>query len=207
MQPSIWNRNVWRTGKRLLSSRDKTMRKIMVRVGEFEIKPTTDHYSALVESIIFQQLAGKAADSILGKFKGIYGGKLPAPRLFLNTPKDRIRHVGISQQKYSYIKDLCTRIDGGTLKLDGIDSLTDEEIICMLDEVRGIGRWTAEMFLIFSLGRTNVVPFDDLGLRKAVQKAFSLRELPSREKLAGVSKKWEPYGTIATLYLWRSLTK
>ena len=162
-------------------------------------------YGAIVSSFIYQQIAGSAADAILKKFKALYGGRMPTPTEFLKTPLVRIRKAGISPQKYSYIRDLCKRIKAGELDLDGLAQLPDEEVIAILDDVRGIGRWTAEMFLMFYLKRVDVMPMDDLGLRNAMRTAYHLRKLPGKRKISELSLKWGPYKSIAAMYLWRSL--
>jgi DNA-3-methyladenine glycosylase II len=122
----------------------------------------------------------------------------------LNTKKRALRAAGLSPQKISYIKDLSRRIVSGRLDLETVGRAEDEEVIRELDEVRGIGRWTAEMFLIFALRRVDVLPFDDLGVQKAIQKLYRLRKLPSKERMEKLKAMWRPYCTIATLYLWRS---
>jgi len=166
-----------------------------------------DHYEALVGSIIFQQLAGTAARAILNRFKQIYDGKIPRPRQYLDTEERHLRASGLSLQKIRYIRDLSERIENGVLDLKRLSDLPSDEVVRVLDEVRGIGRWTAEMFLIFVLGRTDVLPVDDLGLRKAVQKIYRLRKLPTKERFEKLSKNWHPYCSIATLYLWRNQEK
>jgi DNA-3-methyladenine glycosylase II len=166
-----------------------------------------DRYETLVGSIIFQQLAGSAAQAILGRFKQIYGDRIPSPREYLETEENLLRGSGLSPQKISYIRDLAERVERGTLNLERLHDLPNDEVVKELDEVRGIGRWTAEMFLIFVLGRTDVLPVDDLGLRKAAQRLYRLRKLPTKEKFDKLSKNWHPYSTIATLYLWRSQEK
>ena len=166
-----------------------------------------DHYEAIVGSIIFQQLAGSAARAILNRFKQMYGGRLPTPREYLSTSVERLRKSGLSPQKISYIKDLAQRLESGQLDLKQLESVSDEEAMKQLDDVRGIGRWTAEMFLIFKLGRTDVLPVDDLGLRKAAKQAYRLRKLPTKERFERLAMRWHPYSSISTLYLWRSMEK
>ena len=122
----------------------------------------------------------------------------------MSTPEKIVRAAGISPQKYSYIKDLCMCVDNVEIDLDGLKLLPDEEIIAILDDIKGIGRWTAEMFLIFSLYRADVFALDDLGLRNAIAKAYKLKKLPDRKKMLEISKKWEPYRSVAVLYLWRN---
>ena len=140
----------------------------------------------------------------MNKFKSLYGGKLPSPREFLKSKKRTVLAVGISPQKYSYLKDLCQRIEYGTLELKKFGQMPDEDIVKELAEVRGIGRWTAEMYLIGTLGRVDVFPVDDLGIRKTVQKLYGFRKLPDRQKLNALSQKWRPYRTIAAVYFWQS---
>jgi DNA-3-methyladenine glycosylase II len=190
-----------------LKKNDLTLAKIIDRLGPYEFRLDADHYEALVGSIIFQQLAGAAARAILNRFKEIYNGKIPRPRQYLDTEEKRLRASGLSPQKIRYIRDLSERIENGALNLEKLSYLPSDEVVKKLDEVRGIGRWTAEMFLIFVLGRTDVLPVDDLGLRKAAQKTYRLRKLPTKEKFEQLSKKWHPYCSIATLYLWRSQEK
>jgi DNA-3-methyladenine glycosylase II len=161
----------------------------------------------LVGSIIFQQLAGAAARAILNRFKQNYGGKIPRPRQYLDTEEKHLRASGLSPQKIRYIRDLSERIENGVLDLKQLSHLPSDAVVKELDEVKGIGRWTAEMFLIFVLGRTDVLPVDDLGLKRAAQKLYRLRKQPSKEKFEQLSKNWHPYSSIATLYLWRSQEK
>jgi len=162
------------------------------------------HYEALVGAIIYQQLAGTAARAILDRFKKIYGGKIPEPEQYLSTPESKLRASGLSPQKVSYIRDLCERIVKGSLDLPSLTHLSDEEAVERLDEIRGVGRWTAEMFLLFVLGRKDVLPVDDLGVQKAVKRIYRLRKLPSKKKFERLAKNWHPYCSIATMYLWRS---
>lgn len=199
---------VWNRGIRHIMRKDKVMARTIRSVGSFAFEADEGtYYESLVEAILFQQLAGSAARAILKKFKALYKGRIPTPRQYLGTRMGRLRSAGISPQKYAYIKDLCERMEDGRLGFRGIDAMPDHEIITMLDEVKGIGRWTAEMFLLFNLGRTDVVPMDDLGFRKGLQKAYRLRSLPAKDRMEGISSAWRPYGSIATLYLWRSLDK
>ncbi len=202
---TLESRVFWDAAFKHLKKRDKRLSAILTRESYRQVKLDKDYYGALVESIVFQQIAGKAAEAILKRFRGLYGGRLPKPGEFLKTEEKLVKGAGISPQKYSYIKDLCERLDNGMTELEALEEMEDERVIEELDKIRGIGRWTAEMFLIFSLGREDVMPADDLGIRKAVQKLYGLRSLPSREKIAMLSRPWHPYCTVATLCLWRSL--
>jgi DNA-3-methyladenine glycosylase II len=204
---SLANRRIWQKGVRYLKKNDPILAGIIDKVGPVKFELDDDHYEAIVGSIIFQQLAGSAARAILSRFKQIYGGRLPSPREYLSTDVEKLRGSGLSPQKISYIKDLAERLENGTLDLKRLENLPDEQALNELDNVRGIGRWTAEMFLIFKLGRTDVLPVDDLGLRKAAQKAYRLRELPKRDRFEQLAKKWHPYSSISTFYLWKSIEK
>lgn len=202
---SLADNAVWRRGIRHLKKKDRVLARIIEKHGAYSrFKISSDYYGTLVESFVFQQIAGKAAQAILNRFKKIYKGRIPEPREFLRTSERRIKSTGISPQKYSYIKDLATRLEDGFLELEKLPQMRDEEVVSELDKVRGIGRWTAEMFLIFSLGRTDVLPMDDLGIQKAVREAYGLRSLPSKKKFEELSRRWHPYASIASLYLWES---
>lgn len=204
---SLADPKVWSRGVRFLKKNDSTLARVMGSSGRIQFKLDDDHYEAIVGSIVFQQLAGSAAMAILNRFKELYGGRLPSPKEYLATNMNDLRKSGLSPQKISYIRDLAERLQDGRLDLRRLEDLSDEEAMKELDAVRGIGRWTAEMFLIFKLGRTDVLPVDDLGLRKAVKRAYRLRKLPSREKFEQLAVKWHPYSSISTLYLWRSTEK
>ncbi len=206
-QLSIADRSVWRAGMKHLKKYDPRLRQLISRVGRIDFELDGRHYDALVEAIIYQQLAGTAAQAILNRFKNLYGGKIPDAQEYLSTDEKKLRSVGLSPQKISYIRDLCQRIVNGTIDLQSLQHLPDDEAIRKLDDVKGVGRWTAEMFLMFVLGRTDVLPVDDLGIQKAVKKLYRLRKLPNREKFEQVSKNWHPYCSIASLYLWRSVEK
>ncbi len=207
VEANLAEKRVWSRGMRHLRKNDPVLANIINGLGPYEFRLDDDHYEALVGSIIFQQLAGAAARAILNRFKQIYNGKIPRPRQYLDTEEKYLRASGLSPQKIRYIRDLSERVENGTLDLKQLSHLPSEEVVKELDEVKGIGRWTAEMFLIFVLGRTDVLPVDDLGLRKAAQKTYRLRNLPSRERFEQLSKNWHPYCSIATLYLWRSQEK
>jgi DNA-3-methyladenine glycosylase II len=202
---SIDDKKTWAKALSHLKKRDRVLAGIIknVKVGEIELE--SDYYGSIVESFVYQQISGSAANAILKKFKGLYRGKLPKPRQFLVTDTRKLRKAGLSPQKISYIKDLCERIESGNLTLQNIHRMEDGEVIAKLDEVKGIGRWTAEMFLMFTLGRTDILPADDLGIKNAIRKNYKLRQHPGRDYLAMLKKKWSPYSTVASIYMWRSL--
>lgn len=156
---------------------------------------------------MYQQLAGSAADAIHGRFMKMYNGNFPAPARLLKTPVEKLRGVGLSGRKAEYMRDLAFRVRSGSIDLAALAKMGDEQVIEKLSEVKGIGRWTAEMHLIFCLGRPDILPVGDLGLRRAMQKAYSLRALPEPEKMARIALPWRPYRSVATWYLWKSLDK
>jgi DNA-3-methyladenine glycosylase II len=192
---------------RYLKKKDPVLAKVIGTIGPIRFELDVDHYDAIVGSIIFQQLAGSAARAILNRFKELYGGRLPTPREYLSTDLDKLRSSGLSPQKISYIKDLAERLEDGRLNLKQLEKMSDEDAMRELDAVRGIGRWTAEMFLLFKLGRTDVLPVDDLGLRKAAKKIYRLRKLPTRNRFEEIAADWHPYSSIATMYLWKNTEK
>jgi DNA-3-methyladenine glycosylase II len=189
-----------------LSVADARLAVIIKSVGAYEIKLQKDPFRSLVEAIIYQQLAGSAADAIYGRFVKIYG-RFPRPAQLVATKDSRLRAAGLSGRKAEYLKDLAARVADGRLKLALLPKLPDEQVVEQLVQVKGIGRWTAEMFLIFCLGRQDVLPVGDLGLRKAIQKAYLLAELPSPEIICNIAQPWKPYCSIATWYMWKSLDK
>lgn len=188
-----------------LAANDRTLRPIIARVGPIELPLDPDYFGSLVSSIIAQQISGQAAKTIEGRFRALFDAARPfTPTHVSHVTLEEMRAVGLSGQKASYILDLAQRVAGG-LNLDHLPSLGDEEIIARLMPIKGIGRWTAEMFLIFSLGRLDVLPVDDMGLRTAVMRAYGLQHLPKKPDLTDLAEPWRPFRTVATLYLWRSL--
>ncbi len=185
---------------------DPKLAKIIKYIGDYQIKKRNNHFAVLVESIISQQLAGAAAEAIFARFKKLYP-KFPTANHILNTKDSKLRSVGLSGMKVEYLKDLAQKIEDGKLKMRSLSKMSDDQIIEHLTQVKGIGRWTAEMFLIFSLGRLDVWPTGDLGLRKGVQMAFSLSELPKPKEVEKIGERWKPYRSVATWYLWKSLQK
>jgi DNA-3-methyladenine glycosylase II len=186
--------------------KDRKLAKVIDHVGEYRISLEKNPYKSLVEAIITQQLSGKAADSISKRFREIYG-RFPKPADVIDTADSRLRAAGLSGMKVSYIKDLSKKIESRELKVNSLKSMTDDEIIEQLTQIKGIGRWTAEMFLIFSLGRLDVLPVGDLGLRKGIQRLYLLSEMPQKDQIENIAKKWRPYRTVATWYIWKSLSQ
>lgn len=185
--------------------KDPKFAKIILQVGEYNVKITKNRYRSLVEAIIAQQLSGSAAESILNRFRKLYKSNFPKPIEVLQTADTKLRKVGLSKMKVIYIKELSKKIESRHLNMRNFSSMEDEQIIEHLTNVKGIGRWTAEMFLIFSMGRWDILPVGDLGLKKGIQLMFSLNELPTEEKIRKVADSWRPYRTVATWYIWKSL--
>ena len=189
-----------------LSNSDPIMARIIAEVGPLGIMRRSERFQALARTIIFQQLAGPAASAIYNRFVALYPGpKFPSAEQVLATSDEDLRKAGLSGKKALYIKDLAGHIKDGTLNFHRFHRMTDDEIIIDLTRVKGIGRWTAEIFLMFNLGRPDVMPADDLGVQSAVKRAYRMRERPTRKRLTKFGQRWSPYRTAAAWYLWRSL--
>ena len=186
---------------------DPQLGAVIEKVGRcrFEARAEGTHFGALVRSIVYQQLSGKAAGTIHARLRALYGDRDPTAREILATPEETLRGVGLSRQKLSYLRDLAERVEGGALPVDALHELDDEALTTALVQVKGIGRWTAQMFLMFRLGRTDVLPDLDLGIQKGLQRAYGLRKMPAPKDVLRHGEKWAPYRTIASWYLWRLL--
>ena len=162
-------------------------------------------YGALVRSIVGQQLSTKAARSIYERLTELFGGKTPSPAELLAADPEQVRSVGLSRPKVAYLRSLAEHVETGELELDRLSELPDEEVSEQLTAVKGLGQWTADMFLIFHLGRPDVLPVGDLGIRRAVERAYGLDDLPDPGRLTEIGEPWRPQRSLASLYLWRSL--
>jgi 3-methyladenine DNA glycosylase/8-oxoguanine DNA glycosylase len=161
---------------------------------------------ALARALVSQQLSVKAAATIFSRFVALFpDGAFPEPARILEVPVERMRAVGLSRQKASYLHDLCARSLAGTLRLDRLDEMTDDEVMETLTAVKGIGRWTAEMILIFQLGRPDILPVDDVGVLRSIQTVYGLRRRPSAAQVLRLGEKWRPYRSVASWYLWANL--
>jgi len=187
--------------------KDPLLVEIITKIGDYKIKIIKNHYESLVEAIINQQLTGSAANRISKNFRTLYSSKFPKPTDVINTPTSKLQKTGLSKMKIQYIKKLSQKIISKEVDLDSLSKLADDEVIIELTKIKGIGRWTAEMFLIFSLGRKDVLPVGDLGLKKGIQQLFSMKKLPEETKVQKIAERWRPYRSIATWYLWKSLKK
>lgn len=190
-----------------LKRADPTLAAVIARVGACRFEPRAEgtHFEAVARSIVFQQLSGKAAGTIHGRFHDLYGGRAPAPAELLATEDAALRAAGLSRQKVGYLRDLAARVDAGDVPLVDIETLSDESVVAALTRVKGVGRWTAQMFLMFRLGRPDVLPDLDLGVQKAVQLAYGLPTMPKPADVLRIGQPWAPHRTVAAWYLWRSL--
>jgi DNA-3-methyladenine glycosylase II len=195
----------WQTIHRHLA-RDPVMRDIMLAVGPCTLRPRRDHFVLLCKSIYSQQISTAAAAVLFGRFRECFPRKRPTPQRVLDLLNNGnpLPACGLSRQKRSYLIDLARHFLSGALPNRRLPSMSDEEIIQALTAVKGIGRWTAEMFLIFTLNRLDVLPVDDLGLQKSVRGAYGLKHLPKAVELKALAGRWQPYRSIATWYLWRA---
>jgi len=162
-------------------------------------------YGALLRAIVGQQLSTKAARTIYERLIALFGQRAPAPEDLLAAEQDELRSAGLSRAKASYLRSLAQHVVDGELELDRLRDLEDEQVTAQLTAVKGLGRWTADMFLIFHLGRPDVLPVGDLGVRRGAQLAYGLDELPDAAQLTALAEPWRPYRSLAALYLWRSL--
>ena len=188
-----------------IARRDKVMARLIKRTGPFRLpRPTTDHFAALAESILYQQLAGAAARAIHQRFVALFDGAL-SPEAVLALPPQRLRAAGLSGNKVASIRDLAAKVADGTVPLHRIGRLSDDDVIARLTVVRGIGPWTAEMFLIFQLRRLDVWPVADYGVRKGYTLAYGLRALPTPKRLQVEGERFRPYRTVAAWYCWQAV--
>jgi DNA-3-methyladenine glycosylase II len=192
-------------GVRHLRKSDPILREVIRRAGPFGLKLRRDRYQALVYSILAQQISAKAAAAMRKKLEDLAGGSGLTPSRISSLSLEELRGAGLSKQKAGYILDLSERVHAGTLALERLARCSDDTVIESLIEVKGIGVWTAHMFLIFSLGRLDVLPHGDYGVRSAIQKLYGLKELPNRETCHRIAEPWRPYASIASWYCWRSL--
>ena len=198
------------TASERLSAADPVLGSVIESVGiaglrDMRAGRPPDHYGALVRAIVGQQLSVKAASTIHGRLTDRYGGRAPTPQEILDDDPDELRAVGLSRAKASYLHSLAEHVTTGELELEKLDFLADDEVIAELVAVKGLGLWTAHMFLIFHLRRPDILPTGDLGIKKAVQIAYALDNLPDPKTLEARAQPWHPHRTLACRYLWRSL--
>lgn len=188
-----------------LTAADPVLGGAISTLGEIEVQLEPDLWWSLVDAVVSQQLSVAAAATILRRVEALVpAGGRPSPQLLLDTPPDVLRSCGLSAAKTAYVKDLAANFLSGEIRPDRLERLDDEEVIAQLTRVKGIGRWTAQMTLIFSLGRPDVLPVDDLGLRVAVERLYGLPSRPAARQLERIATPWSPYRSAATIYLWRT---
>jgi DNA-3-methyladenine glycosylase II len=195
------------SGARRFLRRDPAMRKVIDRVGPCTLAPRRDYFIVLCKSIFTQQISTKIAAILFGRFRELFPRKKPTPEKVVEVlcHDHHAKYCGLSKQKRSYLIDLAKHFADGRIPTRRISRMSDEEIIESLTQVKGVGQWTAEMFLIFVLNRPDVWPVDDLGLREGARVVFGLRERPGAKRLREIGDRFRPYRTVATWYLWRHL--
>lgn len=195
----------WSDAERHLASADVRLGRLILRLGPCTLRPRRDYFVVLCKAIFTQQISTAVAAVLFARFREQFPRGRPTPTLVLKALEDpaRMRACGLSRQKQRYIRDLAEHFVDCRIPTRRLAAMDDEQVIETLTAVKGIGRWTAEMFLIFTLNRPDVLPVDDFGLRKAAQTVFKLRELPDAPKLRRLAEPWEPWRSIATWYLWR----
>ena len=187
-----------------LRTSDPVLSAIIQQVGDYGIQFRPPDFETLVKSIVYQQLSGRVASVIFGRLSAAVKGVI-TPETILKLRPSRMRSLGLSTQKTAYIRDLARHTRAGTVVFEDLAGLPDDEVIGRLTQVKGIGVWTAHMFLIFALQRTDVLPTGDLGIRNAIRKAYNLEALPTPEEMEQMALRWRPYCSVASWYLWRSL--
>jgi DNA-3-methyladenine glycosylase II len=200
--------------RRALAAADPAMAALIDRIGKIDIatrlrrrkeERPADAYGALLRAIVGQQLSTKAARTIYLRVLDLFGGTTPSPEQLLEASEEELRGCGLSGRKTEYIRDLARHVLSGELELDRLEQLEDEQVIEEIVAVRGLGRWTAEMFLLFHLQRPDVLSGGDLGIRKAIQVEYGLEEMPTPTRVLEIGEPWRPYRSLASLYLWESL--
>lgn len=187
---------------------DPALARVIDAAGPLVIEPRPGIFRTLGRSVLFQQLAGPAARAIMGRVLAVLGTdeeRWYTPKQFLSATDDELRGAGLSRQKMAYLRDLAAKFDDGTLKEDGLESLDDEDVIREVTVVKGVGRWTAEMLLMFSLGRPDVLPVGDLGIQRGMETTYGLKNLPKPDKMREIAEPWHPYCSAGSWYMWRAL--
>ena len=184
--------------------KDRIMKKIIQNVGPCTIRKIPNPFEALIDGIITQQISDSAGQAIALRFRQFFNGKFPTPEMILEFNEDELKSVGLSRMKSQYILDISHKVINGELNFKKFTKLEDEEIISELIKIRGIGRWTAEMYLIFGLGRKDIFPLGDLGLINGIKKIYSLNN-PDISDIKNISNKWKPYRTFGTWYIWKGV--
>ena len=200
----------WAEAEAHLRAASPALARAMDLVGPCTLAPRKDYFVVLCKAIFTQQISTAVATVLFGRFRDRFPGRRPTPRLVLeamNGDAETFRGCGLSRQKQAYVRDLAEHFATNQIPTRKLAAMSDEEVIDVLVQVKGIGRWTAEMFLIFTLNRPDVLPVDDLGLQQGAQKIFGLRKTPDKKTLTKLAEPWRPYRSIATWYIWRGSAK
>lgn len=196
---------LYQTAVTHLRRQDKVLAAVIQQVGPFKMKLQRDRFTSLVRAIVSQQISGSAAKSILAKFSLLVGEGRYSPESLLRLTPEKMRTAGVSPQKAGYLLDLAEKVHRGDVRLTRAGRMTDDDLIAELTQIKGIGVWTAQMFLMFSLGRLDVLPHGDLGVRSAIKELYQLPDLPDRDTCHRIAEPWRPYASVASWYCWRSL--
>jgi DNA-3-methyladenine glycosylase II len=196
-----------------LAASDPVMAGLIERLGDHSIarrrrlrgEPKPDAYGALLRAIVGQQLSAKAAGAIYARILDMFGGRTPTPEEILAASESDLRAAGLSGRKVEYVRDLAAHVQSGELELDRLGEISDEEVIEEIVAVRGLGRWSAEMFLLFHLERPDIIAGGDLGIRKAIQLAYGMEKMPTPDEVEKIGERWSPNRSLASIYLWESL--
>ena len=190
-----------------LRTSDPVMASIIKEIGRCGLvrSKRADPFIAIVEAIIWQQLSGKAARTIYERFLKVFPNGRPTPATILATSDDAMRAAGLSRGKIAYLRDLSTKVLDGTVHLESLETMANDDVVAAMTKVKGIGQWSAEMFLMFRLQRADVLPVGDLGIVKAIQRHYRLRKTPTPERMRKIAESWRPYRSVASWYLWASL--
>ena len=187
-----------------LLKKDKNMQVLINKFGRPDLNPRQDYFQSLLRSIVFQQLSGKAAQTIYERFVNLIPKtSYLCPNEVLKLDKDKIRKAGLSFQKINYVRNLADYFENNSFQKKDVEKMSDQEISKELIQIKGIGQWTVDMFLMFTLNRADILPYKDLGIQKGIMKIFKMKNLPSKKEMENCSRKWRPYRTIACWYLWR----
>jgi len=208
VKPAALTPRTLRKAEAHLASSDPVMARLIAQVGRCGLHRSRreDPFTALVEAIVWQQLSTKAAGTIYKRLLALFPDRPhPTPEAILACADQSMRAAGLSRAKAIYLRDLATKVADGTVALESIDALSDDAAIEVMTRVKGIGRWSAEMFLMFRLRRPDVLPVDDLGIVTAIQRLYGLRKRPKPDRIRKIAEPWRPYRTVACWYLWRSL--
>ncbi len=204
---AVANETTLRQAAAHLRARDRILDPVIEQYGPCDIVPHTEYYRELVESIVGQQLSVKAARAIRQKFVGLFDGNFPSPSQIISKPPEELRGAGLSWAKANYVQDLARHVLDGKVTFDRLDSQTNEEIIKELTDVKGIGEWTVHMFLIFGMGRLDVLPTGDLGIKNGIRALYGFQDAPTPAQIVQLAEQnhWHPYESIASWYVWESL--